>query len=145
MLTFLGSLAESSSVNSPDMLFIGSPSSLSAYDVERNADLFFKDVQDGVNTLCVGKIANISSPLVLVGGNCSILGFNHSGTESFWTVVSACKRHFFLSFLSIKVKPLSCNFTRFKTGDNVSSLAICDTDNDGENELLVGSDDFEIR
>ena len=31
------------------------------------------------------------------------------------------------------------------TGDNVCSLALCDFNNDGENELLVGSEDYDIR
>lgn len=31
------------------------------------------------------------------------------------------------------------------TGDNVSALAFCDAEEDGKNELLVGSDDFAIR
>ena len=31
------------------------------------------------------------------------------------------------------------------TGDNVCSLALCDFNSDGRNELLVGSEDFDIR
>jgi len=31
------------------------------------------------------------------------------------------------------------------TGDNVCSMAFCDVDEDGDLELLVGSDDFEVR
>ena len=94
-----------------DMLFIGGATTLLAYDVERNSDLFFCDVADGANEIVVAP------PLVLVGGNCSILGFNAEGQEKFWTV----------------------------TADNVSALALCDMDGDGEKELLAGSDDFEIR
>jgi len=45
------------------------------------------------------------------------IGFDGEGSESFWTV----------------------------TGDNVTSLAFVDVDSDGVSELLVGSDDFEIR
>lgn len=30
------------------------------------------------------------------------------------------------------------------TGDKVSSMALVDVDNDGQKELLVGSDDFEV-
>lgn len=55
--------------------------------------------------------------MALVGGNCSIQGFDASGAEVYWTV----------------------------TGDNVSTMTFCDVDEDGELELLVGSDDFEIR
>jgi len=102
---------------SPDVLFVGTQSNLLAYDVERNADLFFRDVQDGVNALALRRLSTSSSPLIVAGGNCSILGFDATGKEVLWTV----------------------------TGDNVSSMAFCDVDNDGELELLVGSDDFEIR
>ena len=31
------------------------------------------------------------------------------------------------------------------TGDNVCSLALCDVNMDGKNELVVGSEDFDIR
>ena len=100
-----------------DALFVGTESNLLAYDVERNADLFYRDMQDGVNALVVGKLAGHSRPLVIAGGNCSIMGFDQEGSEAFWTV----------------------------TGDNIASLALCDVDGDGLLELLVGSDDFEIR
>lgn len=81
------------------------------------SDLFFKDVPDGVNSVVVGIFGELTSPLALVGGNCSIQGFDASGGEIFWTV----------------------------TGDNVSTMAFCDVDDDGSQELLVGSEDFEIR
>lgn len=109
--------AKSASAPTSDLLFVGTQSNLLAYDVERNADIFFRDVQDGVNTLIVGKLASLPQPLVVSGGNCSILGYDFEGNEAFWTV----------------------------TGDNVASLAFCDVDSDGLNELLVGSEDFEIR
>ncbi len=101
----------------PDLLFVGTQSNLLAYDVERNADKFFVDVQDGVNSLIVGKLGNQPSNMVIAGGNCSLLGFDVKGNEAFWTV----------------------------TGDNVSSLVLCDLDANNNNQLLVGSDDFEIR
>ncbi len=85
--------------------------------MERNADSFFVDVQDGVNALTTGRLGSSSKPLVIAGGNCSVLGFDVKGTESLWNV----------------------------TGDNVSSLALCDLDGNSQPVLLVGSDDFEIR
>ena len=96
---------------------MGTQSNILAYDIERNADLFFRDVQDGANSLLVGKINSIPNNLLIVGGNCSVLGFNRMGAEAFWTV----------------------------SGDNVTALELCDVDGDGIAELLVGSDDFEIR
>ena len=44
-------------------------------------------------------------------------GFDYEGNDPFWTV----------------------------TGDNVSSLCLMDYNDDGKNELIVGSEDFEIR
>ena len=91
-----------------------------AYDVEKNADLFYKEVPDGVNVVTVGTIGASSldsNPLAIVGGNCSIQGFDSDGNDPFWTV----------------------------TGDNVSSLTLMDYNRDGKNELIVGSEDFEIR
>ncbi len=57
------------------------------------------------------------APMVFVGGHCSVQGFDGEGNELYWTV----------------------------TGDNVSALAFVDTNGDGHAELVVGSDDFEIR
>ncbi|XP_057298017.1 Bardet-Biedl syndrome 2 protein-like [Hydractinia symbiolongicarpus] len=100
-----------------DMLFVGTQTNLLAYDVENNSDLFYKEVPDGVNSLLVGNVGTNPTPLVLAGGNCSIQGFDSEGSDEFWTV----------------------------TGDNVCSLALVDFDSDGNKELLVGSEDFDIR
>lgn len=100
-----------------DYLFVGAQTTLLAYDVRDNRDAFFKDTPDGVNAIAVGRLGERDEPLVYVGGNCSILGYDARGEEAFWTV----------------------------TGDNVSAMAFCDVEEDGQLELLVGSDDFEIR
>ena len=53
-----------------DVLLIGTPTNLLAYDVERNADVFHKDVPDGVNALVVGQLGNPDEdnrPLAIVG------------------------------------------------------------------------------
>eukprot|EP00516_Mucochytrium_quahogii_P000978 CAMPEP_0203749128 /NCGR_PEP_ID=MMETSP0098-20131031/3800_1 /ASSEMBLY_ACC=CAM_ASM_000208 /TAXON_ID=96639 /ORGANISM=" , Strain NY0313808BC1" /LENGTH=801 /DNA_ID=CAMNT_0050638095 /DNA_START=282 /DNA_END=2684 /DNA_ORIENTATION=+ len=100
-----------------EMLLVGSPSSLLAYDVHNNSDLFYKDVQEGVNAVGFGKLSSVEKPLVFVGGNCSLQGFDGEGMERFWTVI----------------------------GGNAQTLAFCDTDRSGETSLLVGSEDFEIR
>ena len=47
----------------------------------------------------------------------NISGFDYEGNDPFWTV----------------------------TGDNVTSLCLMDYNADGKNELIVGSEDFEIR
>ena len=101
-----------------DVLLVGMSSALLVYDVEMNSDVFYKEVQDGVNCMCFGTLRGVEEPLVIVGGNCSVLGFDWRGAEEFWTV----------------------------TGDNVRAVAAA-RPGDGEpgSELLVGSDDYEIR
>lgn len=100
-----------------DVLLIGTPNFLQCYDVEHNKDVFFKDVADGVNCMVVGSCGTFDNSLVIVGGNCSVQGFDATGREVLWTV----------------------------TGGNVTALALADIDEDGSNELLVGSDDADIR
>ncbi|XP_058010818.1 Bardet-Biedl syndrome 2 protein isoform X2 [Ahaetulla prasina] len=100
-----------------DSLLVGTRTSLLAYDVHNNADLFYAGVPDGANSIVVGTLGDISSPLAVIGGNCSLQGFNYEGKDLFWTV----------------------------TGDNVRALAFCDFSGDGKKELLVGSEDFDIR
>lgn len=55
-----------------DILLVGMDSNILAYDVEQNAEIFFKDVPDGVAAITVAKIPKISTPLVIIGGHCSI-------------------------------------------------------------------------
>ncbi|VTJ52111.1 Hypothetical predicted protein [Marmota monax] len=100
-----------------DVLLVGTQTNLLAYDVYNNSDLFYKEVADGANAIVLGTLGDISSPLAIIGGNCALQGFDHEGNDLFWTV----------------------------TGDNVHSLALCDFDGDGKKELLVGSEDFDIR
>ncbi|XP_068022668.1 Bardet-Biedl syndrome 2 protein [Melanerpes formicivorus] len=100
-----------------DCLLVGTQTNLLAYDVHNNSDLFYREVSDGANAIVLGKLGDFSSPLAIIGGNCALQGFDHEGNDRFWTV----------------------------TGDNVRSLALCDFDGDGRNELLVGSEDFDIR
>ncbi|XP_025890178.1 Bardet-Biedl syndrome 2 protein [Nothoprocta perdicaria] len=100
-----------------DSLLVGTQTNLLAYDVHNNSDLFYREVSDGANAIVLGTLGDISSPLAIIGGNCALQGFDSEGNDLFWTV----------------------------TGDNVRSLALCDFDGDGKNELLVGSEDFDIR
>ncbi|KAB1273946.1 Bardet-Biedl syndrome 2 protein [Camelus dromedarius] len=100
-----------------DALLVGTQTNLLAYDVHNNSDLFYREATDGANAIVLGTLGDISSPLAIIGGNCALQGFDHEGNDLFWTV----------------------------TGDNVHSLALCDFDGDGKKELLVGSEDFDIR
>lgn len=66
-------------------------------------------VPDGGNAIAIGRLGEFGHPLALVGGNCSIHGFDAEGNDPFWTV----------------------------TGDNVSSLALSDFDGDTINEVMT--------
>ena len=101
-----------------DILVVGSPSSLMGFDIYSNADVFNSDVRDGVYSMTIGKVDvnNISTNVALVGGNCSILGFNKLGEDVFWTV----------------------------SGDNVSAIDFFLTEKN-EKRILVGSEDYAIR
>jgi Bardet-Biedl syndrome 2 protein len=101
-----------------DMLFVGSSTHILAYNVEENRDVYFREVSSGLSSVTVGKIVKGSEDaLCLVGGNCSIEGFDHKGEEQFWTVA----------------------------GDFVGTMEVCDINGDGANELIAGTDDNEIR
>uniref|UniRef100_A0A1I8HC79 Bardet-Biedl syndrome 2 protein homolog n=1 Tax=Macrostomum lignano TaxID=282301 RepID=A0A1I8HC79_9PLAT len=114
-----GRLGEPATSPMQDLLLVGSAGSCLAYDVLNNADAFFRDAPDGVSAIVVGRLGRQSGvgQLALVGGNCSLTGYDRSGNDVFWSV----------------------------TGDNVSSLSLCDFLGSGGNELLVGSEDYEIR
>lgn len=70
-----------------------------------------------MNCLSFGTFPAIGSPLIVAGGNCSITGFDLTSEERYWTV----------------------------TGDNATALEFLDYDEDEEQELVVGSEDFSIR
>lgn len=72
---------------------------------------------DGANAIAVGTLGSINQPSAIVGGNCSIIALDKAGEEVLWTV----------------------------TGDNVCSVELLDFNSDNQNELVVGSEDFDIR
>lgn len=76
-------------------------------------------MKDGVLSIAVGPVdvAGIMNTVALVGGNCSILGFDKTGEDIFWTV----------------------------SGDNVSALAFGNVENRDKLDILVGSEDYAIR
>ena len=156
-----------STPDSVDSLLIGTQTTLQAYNVEENRDLFFSEVSDGITTISCGYLGGMSAdgdaaagrsddvlsgrnssvgsssksssggsgsggdsgggsssssrasmpPTVFAGGDLSIHGFNSSGEEIYWTV----------------------------TGGNIGAMTLLDVNGDGVNELVVGSDDYEIR
>ena len=62
--------------------------------------------------MLIGEIGSLDKPLALAGGNCALQGFDHQGTDSYWTV----------------------------TGDNVTTMCLCDLNQDGQNEVNVKND-----
>jgi Ciliary BBSome complex subunit 2, middle region/Ciliary BBSome complex subunit 2, N-terminal len=102
-----------------DILFIGTATSLHAYDVSRNRDVFFIDVPDGVT--CLAVVAP-SPPgggpaLVLAGGTCALAGFDASGKEVLWAAA----------------------------GGRVLCVAAADAARGGGPAILAGCDDADIR
>ncbi|XP_015126074.1 Bardet-Biedl syndrome 2 protein homolog [Diachasma alloeum] len=100
-----------------DVLLIGTVTHVLAYQVEDNADLFYKEVSDGAFSIAIGKLSWLPNQVAIIGGNCSITVLDCEGNEVYWTVM----------------------------GDIVRSIAVLDFDGDGENELLAGTEDCEIR
>lgn len=108
--------ATAAAKDSRDLLFIGTQSNILAYDVDRNADVFYRDVDDA-SCMSIGVIGSMTKPLLFVGGNILITGYDNEGNEAFSSL----------------------------TGDNISASMICDVDADGVNELAIGSEDFFVR
>jgi len=100
-----------------DVLFVGSQSAVFAYNVTDNSDIFFKDVGDGVNAMAYGTVGTLDTPTIIVGGNCSVVGFDGEGEEKYWSV----------------------------TGDNVRAITLLPWKRDSGDHVVVGSDDNEIR
>lgn len=111
-----------------DVLLFGATTSVLAYDVEQNKQLFYKDVEDGVQAVVCGAVMKPSGaaadapPLAVVGGNCSIFGFDRFGAERYWTV----------------------------TGDQVTAMALlpwsaAPVPSSAPLSLLVASEDLEVR
>jgi Bardet-Biedl syndrome 2 protein len=69
-----------------------------------------QDVSEGVTCITVGEVGGSGGEaLAFVGGNCSVQGFDARGEERLWTV----------------------------TGGTVTAMALCDVDNNGQQELVV--------
>ncbi|KAF4666001.1 Bardet-Biedl syndrome 2 protein [Perkinsus chesapeaki] len=65
-----------------DLLCIGTTSSLAAYDVNENSDLFYQDMPDGVASLCVAETLPGNSTAEGVKS----IGYDRGGGEVFWTI-----------------------------------------------------------
>ncbi|XP_031838360.1 BBSome complex member BBS2 [Nomia melanderi] len=100
-----------------DLLLIGTASYILAFNIEDNSDVFYKEMSDGARCIVIGKLGWLPRQVAIIGGNCSVAILDSQGTEIFWTVVEGI----------------------------VTSLAVLDFDGDNENELITGTQDFEIK
>ncbi|XP_017768164.1 PREDICTED: Bardet-Biedl syndrome 2 protein-like [Nicrophorus vespilloides] len=100
-----------------DILIVGTPTHILAYHVHDNRDIFYKECPDGVRALTVGLFHDSKSPMVLSGGNSTVHGYDAVGNELFWLAI----------------------------GDAVTSLILHDYNKDQTNELIVSSEDYNIR
>ena len=139
--------------NGHDYLLVGTHSNLLAYNVEDNSDVFYKDVPDGVNVITSGRIAGGGSgPLAIIGGNCSIQGFDYQGKELFWTVCgdNVTAMAFYDSTISsgastgsIVSGSTGIGTSSGNIGTNVANMV--GTGGGGIGKLIVGAEDSQIR
>ncbi|XP_057662822.1 Bardet-Biedl syndrome 2 protein homolog [Diorhabda carinulata] len=99
-----------------DVLLIGTSTHLLVYHVHDNKDILYKECPDGVRSVAVGTFKDVKN-IMMVGGNSSVHAYDNQGNEIFWTAV----------------------------GDIVTSLIFMDYNQDGQNELVVSSEDYNIR
>ena len=91
--------------------------SLMCYDLQENKTLFDREIIEGAFCIVCGMYSSFTVPLCIVGGNCSVIGIASNGADQFWTVL----------------------------GGNTICMTLADINGDGQNELIVGTDDFAIR
>uniref|UniRef100_A0A7E4W0P8 Bardet-Biedl syndrome 2 protein homolog n=1 Tax=Panagrellus redivivus TaxID=6233 RepID=A0A7E4W0P8_PANRE len=100
-----------------DVVVIGTTSSLLCYDVYRNKTVFHRQMPEGIRDIQFGCIDDNQTPCIIVACGSTIWGIDAFGSDVFWTAL----------------------------GDDINALAICDVDNDGKNELAVGTNGVEIK
>lgn len=52
-----------------EILVIGSPTHVLAYNVDENTDIFYQNVNEGISIILIGLFSKHAEPLVLLGGN----------------------------------------------------------------------------
>ena len=87
------------------------------YDLNSNKTLFDRDIMEGVYCMVYGQYSSYPEPICICGGSYNIIGIDINGEDKFWTVL----------------------------GGNAVCLKLNDINNDGANELIVGTDDYTIR
>ncbi|XP_051169367.1 Bardet-Biedl syndrome 2 protein homolog isoform X1 [Leptopilina boulardi] len=100
-----------------EFLLVGTHTHILAYQIEDNADLFYKEMRDGVHHITTERLGWIKQQVIIVGGNCSVTVMDHEGNELYWTIASGI----------------------------VKVIIAFDFDGDAQNELLIGTEDSEIK
>ncbi|RNF05259.1 putative intergrin alpha chain protein [Trypanosoma rangeli] len=126
-----------------DALYFGSATSLLAYDVEHNSEFFYKNMEDGVHAMTWGVVNTVKGPggngnpqpLVIVGGICTINGFDESGSEMLWTVTGD-------QVTALALMPWKANNNSH--GGHTSTFPGTHP-SDAPSSLVAASDDFELR
>ncbi|XP_057373996.1 Bardet-Biedl syndrome 2 protein-like isoform X1 [Daphnia carinata] len=96
---------------------IGTTSHLLVYDIAENRTMMSKEIENGVGAVLIGSFNEEGEINVIIGGNCFLQCLNMEGNERYWNVMS----------------------------DQVSALALFDSDGDGHNHLIAGTDDGNLR
>lgn len=117
-----------------DVVVIGTATSLICYDVFKNKTVFHRQMPEGIRYIEVNLNMNYSwkhiyyflkfgivddqvNPLIICACGSTIWGIDAFGSDVFWTAL----------------------------GDDINSLTLCDFDNDGKNELVIGTNGIEIK
>ncbi|ORC91021.1 uncharacterized protein TM35_000074450 [Trypanosoma theileri] len=143
----VGRVRDTAGRTNVDALYVGAATSLLAYDVERNTEYFFKDVEDGVQAVVCGVMnttkgsndGGLPASLAVVGGNCTINGFDESGEEVLWTVTGD-------QVTSLMLMPWEANNNEKSNSHRNAKPASTTVDNEQRPLVLVAaSEDFELR
>ncbi|KAJ0029597.1 hypothetical protein NQD34_004594 [Periophthalmus magnuspinnatus] len=118
-----------------DTLLVGSQTNLLAYDVHDNADVFYREVTDGANSIVLGKLGDIPSPLAIIGGNCALQGFDFEGNDHFWTLLVGSEDFDIRVF---KEDELVAEMTENESKNHAMSIHAFDLNADGVVELITG-------
>nr|KAG5709090.1 hypothetical protein BaRGS_028546 [Batillaria attramentaria] len=118
-----------------DTLVVGTATNVMAYDVDNNTDIFYRDAPDGANAIVVGRLGSIESPVAIVGGNCSIQGFDQKGEETYWTLIVGSEDFDIRVF---KEDEIMAEMTETESKNQAISIHGYDLDSDGVEELITG-------